>query len=65
MKHKCIVKIQYGTYSGEETVICDEDTDTEVVHRIALKRAKCDFLPMAYTSCKIASREPIEEDDDV
>lgn len=52
IKHKCIVKLQYGSYSGNEIVFCDENDESE--------QAKCDFLPMAYKQGKIISRDNFE-----
>lgn len=53
---KCIVKLNYGTYEGEEIVYCDENDENDLVIARAWKQAKADFLPMAYTSAKIVSR---------
>ena len=37
---KCIVKLQYGTYSGEEIVYCDENDENELIITKAWKQAK-------------------------
>ena len=57
MKQKCVVRLQYGTYHGEEVVFCDEYTDYNTIIAKAWKQAKANFLPMAYTSAKIISRK--------
>lgn len=54
---KCIVKLQYGSYKGEQTVYCDADDEDEMVIAKAWKKADANFLSMAYKSAKIISRE--------
>lgn len=60
MRQKCIVKLQYGTYNGEEVVFCDENDESETIIARAWGQAKADFLSMCYTSATIISREPYE-----
>jgi hypothetical protein len=59
MNQEATVKLQYGTYSGEIKVLCDENEDTEYIIARAFKKAECNFLPMAYKSGKIIKREYI------
>lgn len=50
------VKYQVATYSGEVTVICDEDDDNEQVTgqaKAQLRRDSGGFLPYGYESFKI------------
>lgn len=58
MKHKCIVKLWFGSYTGLETVYCEPDEDSDTVIARAWKQAKADFLTIAFSSAKIISREP-------
>lgn len=62
MREKCIVELVYGPYSGTEIVFCNQDEDEETIKARAFKQAKADFLPMAYRSAKIVSREPYNGD---
>ena len=57
-RHKCIVKLQYGSYTGEEIVFVDFDADAEEVKAIAWRQANAKWLSMAYRSATIISREP-------
>ena len=60
MKQKCIVKLQYGSYIGEEIVYCDENADRDEIIAKAWKKADANFLSMAYTNAKIVIRENVE-----
>ncbi len=59
MTQKCIVKLQYGTYLGNEVVYCDENTDSDTIIAKAWKKADANFLPMVYTKATIISREEV------
>ncbi len=60
MRQRCIVKIQYGSYTGEEMVYCDENDETETIIEKAFKQANCNFLSMAYKNGKVITREYVE-----
>lgn len=66
-RHKCVVKLQYGQYTGEETVICDENDDNHIIiaqaWRQLFKRAGGEWLSMASTSAKVLEREPIYDEE--
>ena len=59
MRQKCIVKLQYGSYSGEEIVYCDENDDTDTIIARAWRNVIAKFLSMCYQSAKIISREGV------
>ena len=50
---KVTVKMQYGQYEGETTVLCDDDSSEEHIKAKARKQLGADFLPMAYESFEI------------
>jgi len=51
------VKVTYGSYQEEIEIFCHEDDEIEVIQAKAFKKLNCNFLPMAYKSAKILSRE--------
>ena len=57
-RDKCIVRLQYGSYTGEEIVFVDRDAEDDHIIAIAWKQARANFLAMAYRSATIISREP-------
>jgi hypothetical protein len=59
MRQKCVVKLQYGTYEAEVIVFCNGDDESDYIKSKAWKQVKADFLPMAYTSATIISREDL------
>jgi hypothetical protein len=64
MREKCIVHYQIATYSGEITVICDENDDKDRIiakaKTILKNTGGKTSLPMYYESFKIISREPAD-----
>ena len=57
---KCIVHLQYGSYSGDVEVLCNEDDDIDYIIARAFKQAECNFLSMCLKTGKIISREYLE-----
>lgn len=62
MRYKCVVKLYYGSYTGEEIVFVDENAESDEIKAKAWKQANCNFLAMAYRSAIIVSREPYSGD---
>jgi len=59
MQQRVTVMVTYGSYQEEVDLICNEDDEAEFIHARAFRKLNCDFLPMAYQSAKILSREYI------
>jgi len=59
MVQRCVVKYQIATYSGEEVVFCDENTEIEDVIAKCKRQINRKYgpLPFGYQSFKIISRE--------
>lgn len=59
-RHRCIVKYQVATYSGEEVVYCDANDDNDFIigkcKRQLRQKSGFDF-PYGYQSFKIVERE--------
>lgn len=61
------VSYQIATYSGEVTVVCDENDESDRVKAMArnkLQRISGSPLPFGYESYKEVSRSYVSEDDD-
>jgi hypothetical protein len=58
MRQKCIVELQYGVYASKQVVYCDENDETDTIIAKAWRQVDANFLPMAYRSAVIISREP-------
>jgi len=58
VRHNC--EVNYGSYNGEFTVLCDEDDDRETVGYKIKKQAELNFLAMASFSFKILSTEKLD-----
>jgi hypothetical protein len=63
MRHKCIVKYQIATYSGEETVFCDPIDENDVIIakcKKQLTRKAGGSLPFGCETYKIIERTEAE-----
>jgi len=58
-RQRCIVSYQIATYSGEETVYCDPNDESETVIAKAKRqlKSKSGEFPFGYQSFKIIERE--------
>ena len=65
-KVRITLRYQVATYSGEITVLCHEDTDSDTVKALArgqLRRKAGGSLPLGYESYNEISREYVNEND--
>lgn len=57
-RHRCVVKYQIATYSGEEIVFCDSDSETEhIIAKCKRQLSRGIPLPFGSESFKVVERE--------